>query len=74
MKFIDPDHPFYRPLWVRLLLVGFCSAWTAFEFYNGSEGWGMIFLAVSAYAFAQLILFYKPSDAPPKPPETGGQS
>ena len=60
MKFIDPEHPFYRPLWVRLLLVGFCGAWTALEFYNGQQTWGMIFLAVFAYAFAQLILFYKP--------------
>ncbi|MCF3638884.1 hypothetical protein LXM94_02735 [Rhizobium sp. TRM95111] len=61
MKFIDPDHPFYRPLWVRLLLVGFCAGWTALEFYNGEQTWGTIFLVVSAYAFAQLVLFYKPS-------------
>lgn len=62
MKFIDPDHPFYRPLWVRLVLVGLCAGWTAVEFYNESSGWGMLFLAVTAYAFAQLILFYKPKD------------
>ncbi|MDX3927184.1 MAG: hypothetical protein QHC90_15455 [Shinella sp.] len=69
MKFIDPDHPFYRPLWIRLLLVGFCSAWTAFEFYNGEQMWGTIFLVVAAYAFAQLLLFYKPSDKPPETPK-----
>ena len=60
MKFIDPDHPFYRPLWVRLLLVGLCAGWTAVEYYNGQHGWGLIFLIVTAYAFAQLLLFYKP--------------
>lgn len=63
MKFIDPTHPVYRPLWVRLLIVGSCAAWTAVEYYNGQETWGLIFLVVSAYAFAQLILFYKPDEA-----------
>lgn len=71
MKLIDADHPFYRPLWVRLVLVGICVGWTAVEFYNGQQTWGLIFLAVAAYAFAQLILFYKPSDTATKLPEDG---
>lgn len=70
MKFIDPDHPFYHPLWRRVLLVAACAVWTGVEFYNGQQAWGMIFLAVTAYAFANLILFFKPS--PPKSPEEGG--
>jgi hypothetical protein len=32
MKIIDTDHPFYRPLWRRLLLVGVCAAWTGVEY------------------------------------------
>lgn len=60
MKFIDPDHPFYRPLWRRLLIVGFCVAWTAVEFWNGEQTWGFIFLAVSAYTACVLIIFFKP--------------
>ena len=75
MKFIDPTHPVYRPLWVRLLIVGSCAAWTAVEYYNGQETWGLIFLIVSAYAFAQLILFYKPDEArkpEEKTPKEGG--
>ena len=59
-KFIDPDHPFYKPLWIRLLIVAFCSLWTAFEFWQGENTWGMIFLAVSAYAGCVLIIFFKP--------------
>lgn len=66
IKFIDPDHPFYRPLWVRLLLVGFCAAWTAVEFYQEQGFWGMIFLAMTAYAASVLLIFYKPTvDQPP---------
>jgi hypothetical protein len=74
MKIIDTDHPIYRPLWVRLLLVGFCAAWTAFEYYNGQATWGLIFLVITAYAFAQLLLFYKPANSAGKrPDETGEQ-
>ncbi|OBZ92483.1 hypothetical protein ADU59_25815 [Pararhizobium polonicum] len=60
MKFIDPDHPFYRPLWVRLLIVVLCTLWTAVEFWNGASTWGMIFLAVSAYTACVLLIFFKP--------------
>ncbi|WP_244616130.1 hypothetical protein [Rhizobium sp. RU20A] len=65
LKFIDPDHPFYRPLWVRLLIVGFTSGWTAVEFMNGNEMWGYLFLAMAAYTGASLLLFYKPKDPEP---------
>jgi len=74
MKIIDTDHPFYRPLWRRLLLVGVCAVWTGVEFYNNEQTWGTIFLVVTAYAFANLILFFKPSDPAAKPPEEGGET
>lgn len=59
-NFIDVNHPFYRPLWRRLLIVLFCAAWTGVEFYNGQATWGFIFLAAGAYAACSLIIFYKP--------------
>lgn len=70
MKLIDPNHPFYRPLWVRLLVVGVCAAWTAVEFYNAQPVWGMIFLAMTAYAGANLLLFFKPTPEPVAKPDT----
>lgn len=74
MKLIDTDHPIYRPLWVRLLLVGFCAAWTAFEYHNGQSTWGLIFLVITAYAFAQLLVFYKPANPAGKQPDETGES
>jgi len=74
MKLIDPDHPFYRPLWVRLLIVAVCAMWTTVEFYvNLETTWGMIFLAVTAYTACVLIIFFKPKttvveDAKPDDP------
>jgi hypothetical protein len=37
-----------------------CCLWTAVEFWNGANTWGMIFLAVSAYTACVLIIFFKP--------------
>lgn len=74
MKIIDTDHPFYRPLWRRLLLVAVCAAWTAVEFYNNEQAWGTIFLVVTAYVFANLILFFKPSTAAEKSAEETGET
>jgi len=62
IKFIDPDHPFYRPLWIRLLIVLFCAVWTVVEFVGEQTLWGMIFLAITAYASAALLIFYRPSE------------
>lgn len=61
-KLIDPDHSFYRPLWIRLVVVAVCASWTAVEFTAGSETWGFILLAITAYTSATLLVFYKPKD------------
>jgi hypothetical protein len=60
IKLIDPDHPFYRPLWIRLLIIALCAVWTAVEFRNGENTWGMIFLAVTTYTACTLLIFFKP--------------
>ncbi|WEZ82847.1 hypothetical protein P6U16_17940 [Rhizobium sp. 32-5/1] len=60
IKLIDPDHPFYRPLWIRLLIIALCAFWTAVEFRNSENTWGMIFLAVTTYTACTLLIFFKP--------------
>jgi hypothetical protein len=49
-KFLDTDHPMFRPLWVRVLIVAICLGWAAFEFATASALWGSLFLALGAYA------------------------
>ncbi len=61
---IDTSHPLYRPLWVRLLIVGFCAAWAVIEFVNREFFWGTIVAGIGAYAAYELLLKFKPaSDA-----------
>ncbi|AFL53313.1 uncharacterized membrane protein YuzA (DUF378 family) [Sinorhizobium fredii] len=74
IKFIDPDHPFYRPLWIRLLIVALCAVWTAVEFYGGQTMWATIFLVVTTYAGAALLIFYKPKQPDEKGSEAGDQT
>lgn len=56
MKFLDPNHPFFQPVWRRWATAFFPLAWGAFELYNGSPGWAVVFGAAGAYAFWVLII------------------
>ena len=49
-KFLDTDHPVFRPLWVRVLIVALCAGWAVLEFVTGSPFWGVLFLGLGAYA------------------------
>jgi hypothetical protein len=62
----DAEHPFFRPLWRRIVLVVFCFGWAGFEFYHGNQTWGLITLAVAAYGVWTFFIAYKP---PPDDPE-----
>ena len=52
---IDLDHPFYRPLWARLLIVGVCVAWSGLEFWSGAPVWGTIVGVLGLYAVYKLL-------------------
>ncbi|MFK3692284.1 hypothetical protein ACI2J4_18665 [Agrobacterium tumefaciens] len=63
---IDTSHPLYRPLWVRLLIVGFCAAWAIIEFVNREFFWGTIVAGIGAYAAYELLVKFKPANASAK--------
>lgn len=42
MQLIDPNHPAYRRLWVRIAIVAVCFAWATVEFVTGDPFWGVI--------------------------------
>jgi len=60
MLFIDPNHPLYRPLWVRLLIVGVCLGWAAVEFSTGGPFWGVLVGGIGCYAAWALLLNFHP--------------
>ena len=60
MQLIDPAHPFYKPLWVRLLIVGSCTFWAIFEAVRGDPFFMIIMGALAIYSGRVLLLNYKP--------------
>jgi hypothetical protein len=50
MKLIDPDHPFFKPLWIRVATSVLPIAWAGVEFWQNEATWGFIFLAAGLYA------------------------
>ncbi|MDQ0455490.1 hypothetical protein [Rhizobium paknamense] len=60
MNFLDPHHPFFKPLWVRVLTVLVPLVWAGVELYSGEAGWAIISFALAFYAALQLFwVFYK---------------
>ena len=59
-NFLDTDHPMFRPLWVRLLIVALCLGWAAFEFIDGSAFWGVLFGALGVYAAWGFFVTFAP--------------
>lgn len=53
---IDPDHPFYEPLWRRVLIPAVCFVWASFELYAGEPFWAIIVGALGLYATYKLFM------------------
>ncbi|MFV0301550.1 MAG: hypothetical protein ACK5IP_11840 [Paracoccus sp. (in: a-proteobacteria)] len=56
----DLQKPFYRPLWIRVLIVVFCLGWAIVELSNDAVFWAILFGAVGAYAFHQFFITFDP--------------
>ncbi len=60
-RFLDLDHPFFIPLWRRVLIVVACLGWAAVEFLGtGSPLWGTMFAAVGLYAGWHFFFNFNP--------------
>ncbi len=65
MHLIDSSHPFYRPLWRRVVIVAICLGWAVIEAATGGPFWAVIVGGVGIYAAWMLLLNFDP-----KPLET----
>lgn len=60
----DLDHPFFKPLWIRLAIVVVCLGWAAFELVDGSPFWSIIFGALGVLAAYRFFVTFNPRDEP----------
>ncbi len=63
MKAFDVNHPFFVPLWRRILVVLLCCGWTAFEAVGGSPFWIILAGAFAVYTAWALLLTFDPERA-----------
>jgi hypothetical protein len=61
-KLLDFNDPFYKPLWLRILIVAITAGWSVFEFFGGTPFWGVIFLGAAAFAFHGLFIAFNPRE------------
>lgn len=60
MKFLGTDHSFFKPLWIRVLVVVVTGAWAVFEFTTGAPFWGVIFLAFCGFSAWGFFVDFDP--------------
>lgn len=62
----DLNHPFYRPLWRRVLLVAVTGAWACYEnFWTKDPMWMVLTAGIFVYAaWVFLIKWVDPEDKP----------
>lgn len=58
------DDAFYRPLWIRVLVVALALSWGLFEFVSGAPFFGVIFVAIGLYAAWRFFVTFDPRDGP----------
>lgn len=66
MKILDPTHPFFRPLGVRLAITVFCLGWAVFEAVAASPFWAVIFAAMGLFC-AYEFFFNTNNNFAPEP-------
>jgi len=61
-KLLDFNDPFYKPLWLRIAIVALAAGWGVFEFSNGNNFWGVVFVGAAGFAFHGLFIAFNPRE------------
>ncbi len=64
MAIKEQQHPFYKPLWRRVVIVAVVAAWTIVEVMTGADGFWLL-LSGGMLAYSIYIFFITwPKDTP----------
>lgn len=53
---VDPNTPFFKPLWVRIVCVALPLAWAGVEISQNSPFWAILFAAAGIYLGYELFI------------------
>lgn len=62
----DMQHPWFRPVWRRVLMVAICAAVALWDLSNGDYVWALIFGGMACYAIYIFFIAWG-KDSPEKP-------
>lgn len=62
MKLIDVQHPWFIPMYRRVLVVVICAGWAVVEIVNNSPFWAILFGALAVYCAHQFFVAFDPKD------------
>ncbi len=55
-------NPFFRPLWRRVAISGFCFGWSLLELYWNSPFWFILIFALAVYLAYEFFVKFDPED------------
>ena len=61
-KLFDFNHPFFRPLWLRIAIVALCLLWAMVEASTGGGMWAVLFTAIGLYAAYGFFVTFNPRE------------
>lgn len=61
-RLLDLNHPFFIPLWRRVLIVALCLGWAVVEIVGGSPFWAILFGAIGLYAGYAFFFDFHPRE------------
>lgn len=59
---LDPDEPFFRPVWRRYAVVLVSLGWAVFEASNGNTLWALFFAGIGIYTAWVFLVKAKRKD------------
>jgi hypothetical protein len=62
MKLFDLQQPFYKPLWIRILITAACLGWALVELSANNVFWAILFGSVGVYCAHQFFIAFDPKD------------
>jgi len=58
----DLRHPFFAPLWRRVLTSGLVAAWAFVELLAGNPGWAALCGAILVWTVYAFFIVFDPAD------------
>lgn len=62
MKLLDPQHPFYAPLWRRVVIVVLCLGWALVELSRSELVWAGVFAVCGLFCAYQFFVVFRPPE------------